>query len=255
MRLQFFISSIIVLYLLELLLPKRKSPPAKSWRQISNVLMMGLGALLVRVVLPVGAVFVAQFALENEWGLLNQFSLPVWLNLVISLTLLDLAIYGQHVMFHKIPVFWRLHRVHHSDTHMDVTTGIRFHPIEILASLLIKFAAIIIIGVSPEAMLVFAIVLNVMAMFSHSNLNLSSSVDKWLRYFIVTPDMHRVHHSVHPFETNSNYGFNIPWWDKLFGTYNEQPIDGHLEMQIGIEKYRAIDDNRLDKLLLQPMRA
>ena len=217
---------------------------------------MSLGTLLVRLVLPVGAaILVAQYSNENQWGLLNLINLPTWLNLLVGITLLDLAIYGQHVMFHKIPIFWKLHRVHHSDTHMDVTTGIRFHPVEILASLLIKFAAIIIIGVSPIAILVFAIVLNAMSMFSHSNISIPINVDRWLRYFIVTPDMHRVHHSVHKFETDSNYGFNIPWWDRLFGTYNNQPVDGHLGMQLGVEKYREKDDNRLDKLLLQPMQA
>lgn len=167
---------------------------------------------------------------------------------------LDLAIYLQHVMFHAVPGLWRLHRMHHADLEFDVTTGLRFHPVEILLSMGIKLAVVLALGPPAVAVLVFEVLLNATAMFNHSNIRIPSAIDRVLRLFVVTPDMHRVHHSIHPSETNSNFGFNLPWWDRLLGTYRPQPTDGHEAMTIGIEQFRTRRDLWLDRMLIQPVR-
>jgi sterol desaturase/sphingolipid hydroxylase (fatty acid hydroxylase superfamily) len=167
---------------------------------------------------------------------------------------LDLAIYLQHVMFHAIPALWRLHRMHHADLEFDVSTGLRFHPLEILLSMGIKLAVVAALGPPAVAVLVFEVLLNVTSMFNHSNIALPPRVDRILRLIVVTPDMHRVHHSIHPDETNSNFGFNLPWWDRLLGTYRPQPRDGHESMTIGVEQFRTRGDLRLDRMLIQPFR-
>ncbi len=188
----------------------------------------------------------------HGWGLFNQLQLPYWLVVIISVLLLDLAIYLQHVVFHAIPVLWRLHRMHHTDLDFDVTTGIRFHPIEILLSMGIKLGVVVILGPPAVAVLIFEVLLNGTAMFNHGNVRIWQGLDRVLRWIVVTPEMHRVHHSIIPAETNSNFGFNSPWWDRLFGTYRAQPSAGHLRMTIGIEQFRNIRDLWLDRMLIQP---
>jgi sterol desaturase/sphingolipid hydroxylase (fatty acid hydroxylase superfamily) len=179
----------------------------------------------------------AIFASEHEWGLLNYYPVPFWLAVVISVVTMDFVIYLQHVMVHAVPAFWRFHRVHHADPDFDVTTGSRFHPVEIILSMFIKFATIAVLGAPVVAVITFEVLLNGMAMFNHSNVRLHPSIDKLLRRVIVTPDMHRVHHSVEDDEANSNFGFNLSWWDRVFGTYRNQPRAGHEAMTIGIHRY------------------
>ena len=194
----------------------------------------------------------AALAQERGWGLFNNLELPAALAIVVSAIALDLLIYLQHVMFHAVPALWRLHRMHHADLDIDVTTGARFHPIEIVLSMLIKLAAVAVLGAPAVAVVIFEVLLNATAMFNHANLRLPEGVDRFLRLVVVTPDMHRVHHSIVPAETNSNFGFNLPWWDRLLGTYRAQPAAGHEAMTIGIEQFRTPKDLRLDRLLVQP---
>lgn len=212
------------------------------------------GTLLIRLMLPAAAVGAAMTAEARDWGILGLVDLPPWVEIVVALVLLDLAIYAQHVLFHAVPSLWRLHRVHHADLEFDVTTGLRFHPIEIAASMLIKLAAVVAIGAPALGVLIFEVILNATAMFSHSNVGLPPGIDRVLRRVIVTPDMHRVHHSIAVRETNSNFGFNLPWWDRLFGTYRAQPAAGHKAMTIGLPQFRDPAELRLDRMLLQPLR-
>ncbi|MGE0630234.1 MAG: sterol desaturase family protein [Hyphomicrobiaceae bacterium] len=195
----------------------------------------------------------ALIAEERGWGLFNVIGAPMWLAFIVSVLALDLAIYLQHVMFHAVPALWRLHRMHHADLEFDVTTGLRFHPVEILLSMGIKLAVVAALGPPAAAVLVFEVLLNATAMFNHSNIRIPAQVDRALRLIVVTPDMHRVHHSIHPSETNSNFGFNLPWWDRLLGTYRAQPREGHEGMTIGIEQFRTKRDLWLDRMLVQPL--
>ncbi len=216
--------------------------------------MAVLDTVLTRIVAPVGAVGFALFAEERGWGLFHLIALPAWTKLVFALFLLDLAIYLQHRLFHYVPVLWRLHRMHHADLDVDVTTGARFHPVEILLSLGIKFLVIVPLGAPPLAVLLFEIALNATSMFNHSNVRVPPAVERVLRWLIVTPDMHRVHHSVVRRETDSNFGFNLAWWDRLFGTYRSKPEAGHQGMTLGIEQFRDARELRLDRMLTQPFR-
>ena len=209
---------------------------------------------MTRIVAPTGAVGFALFAEAHGLGLFNVVAMPAWVEMVLALLTLDLAIYLQHRLFHYAPVLWRLHRMHHADLEVDVTTGARFHPIEILLSLGIKFVVIVPLGLSPLAVLLFEIGLNATSMFNHSNVRVSPAIERVLRCLVVTPDMHRVHHSVVRRETDSNFGFNFPWWDRLFGTYRAQPEAGHDDMTIGIEQFREPSELRLDRMLTQPFR-
>jgi sterol desaturase/sphingolipid hydroxylase (fatty acid hydroxylase superfamily) len=213
-----------------------------------------LDTLATRIVAPIGAVGFAMFAQAHGWGVFNVVALPTWVELVLVVLLLDLAIYLQHRVFHYVPVLWRLHRMHHADLDVDVTTGARFHPIEILLSLGIKFVVVVSLGASPVAVLIFEILLNATSMFNHSNVRLPGSLEPVLRALVVTPDMHRVHHSILRRETDSNFGFNFPWWDRLFGTYRPQPEAGHDAMTLGIEQFRDSKEQRLDRMLTQPFR-
>ena len=209
----------------------------------------------MRLVFPAAAVGMAAFAQARGWGFFNYVEAPYWLAVAISVVILDFAIYLQHVMFHAVPALWRLHRMHHADLDFDVTTGARFHPIEIVLSMLIKFAVIAALGPPAVAVVIFEVLLNATAMFNHSNVRMPAGLDRVLRLFAVTPDMHRVHHSVEDHEANSNFGFNLPWWDRLFGTYKPQPDAGHLGMTLGIRDYRAPNEvDRLDGMLLLPFR-
>ena len=251
-RAMIFIGVFAALAIAERLVPRRGAFQFNKQRWTTNLGVLLIDALLVRLLLPAGAVGIAVLAETREAGLLNLVEWPLALKIVVAFVALDLAIYLQHVIFHAIPLLWRLHRVHHADVHFDVTTGVRFHPIEILLSLLIKIAAIFLIGPPVIAVLLFEIALNATAMFSHSNVRLPLAVDAAVRLVMVTPDMHRVHHSIEAAETNSNFGFNLPWWDRLFGTYRAQPAAGHDKMTIGIPQFRSVDDLRIDRVLAQP---
>ncbi len=236
----------------EVTAPRRELSAGRMVRWTSNLGLVALNSVTIRLLFPVAAAGVAATAADRGWGVLNAFMAPGWIAVIVSVIALDLAIYAQHVVFHKVPILWRLHRMHHTDVDIDTTTGIRFHPIEIVLSMGIKMAVIVALGAPPVAVILFEILLNATAMFNHGNVRLAAAVDRTLRRFIVTPDFHRVHHSVHREETDSNYGFNLSLWDYVFGTYRAQPRDGHLGMKIGLEIFREPPKRRLDQLLIQP---
>jgi sterol desaturase/sphingolipid hydroxylase (fatty acid hydroxylase superfamily) len=238
----------------ELIEPRRTQTIGRGWRWPNNLGVVVVDTLLVRILFPTAAVGVALVAEAHGLGLFNVLPLPAWIGVVASVILLDLAIYFQHVLFHAVPVLWRLHRMHHADLDIDVSTGLRFHPIEILLSMVIKLAVVIALGAPAMAVLIFEVLLNATSMFNHSNVHIPERLDGVVRWFVVTPDMHRVHHSIVARETNSNFGFNLPWWDRLFGTYRAQPAAGHEAMKIGIEQFRDPRELRLDRMLLQPFR-
>jgi len=253
LRLGLFLGVFVVLAVAESWAPRRALLVAKGKRWFANLGILFLNVLLVRWMLPAAAVGIALAAEERGVGLLQLVEWPLWLKIALAVLALDLAIYLQHVMFHAVPLLWRLHRMHHADLDFDVTTGTRFHPVEMLLSMLIKAAVIFVIGAPVAAVLVFEIVLNLAAMFNHSNIRLPVALDAVLRLFVVTPDMHRVHHSLDAGETNRNFGFNLPWWDRLFGTYRGQPRLGHEGMVIGTPAFR--DEKQcatLDGMLLMP---
>ena len=237
-RLSFFFGIFTIMALWELLAPRRSLSQSKLVRWSNNLGLVVLNSVILRLIFPAAAVGVAAVVAQNGWGLLNQIDLPFPITVLISIIVLDIIIYLQHVMVHAVPVLWRIHRVHHADLDYDVTTGSRFHPLEIILSMLIKFAAITALGTPVLAVIVFEIVLNAMAMFNHGNVGLPPRLDRIARRFVVTPDMHRVHHSTEVSETNSNFGFNLSIWDRLFGTYIAQPRAGHTEMEIGIPTCR-----------------
>ncbi len=251
-RLEFFAGILVAVALWEVLAPRRALAHSRLARWPSNLGLVALNTLVLRFAFPIAAVAMAWVAAERGWGVFNLADLPYWLAVTLSVVLLDFAIYLQHVMVHAIPALWRLHRMHHADLDYDVTTGARFHPIEILLSMGIKLTVVTLLGAPPLAVLIFEVILNATAMFNHGNILIPSAIDRLLRWFVVTPDMHRVHHSVVPEETNSNFGFNLPWWDRLFGTYRDQPAAGHEGMTIGIEQFRDQKNLRLDWLLVQP---
>jgi sterol desaturase/sphingolipid hydroxylase (fatty acid hydroxylase superfamily) len=222
----------------EALAPRRALAVSRARRWASNLGIVFMNSALLRIVFPASAVAVAAVAQERGWGLLNQHDAPLALAAVASVVALDLAIYLQHVMFHAVPALWRLHRMHHADLDFDVTTGARFHPVEILLSMLFKLAVIVVLGPPAVAVMIFEVLLNATAMFNHANVRLPAAADRLLRLLVVTPDMHRVHHSVEEHETNSNFGFSLSVWDRLFRTYKAQPDAGHERMTIGIRRYR-----------------
>jgi len=222
----------------ELVAPRRPLTTSKRARWVSNLGLVLIDSVIVRLAFPAGLAGVAFLVQQRGWGLFNQFDLSTLLEIIFSVLILDLAIYLQHVMFHSAPLLWRLHMVHHSDMDIDVTTGIRFHPIEILLSMGIKMAVVVLIGAPPASVLIFEIILNGTSMFNHGNVGYPRHIDSYLRLLVVTPEMHRVHHSAIRWETNSNLGFNFPWWDRLFGTYRNQPAKGHLDMIIGLDQYK-----------------
>jgi len=236
----------------ELAAPRRKLLHTRRSRWPHNFGLLFVDVLVVRLLAPGAVIGVALAAQERGWGFLNLVSLPSWMAFLAGVVLLDLVIYFQHVMFHAVPTLWRLHRVHHADLDFDVTTGTRFHPIEILISTVIKCAAVAAIGAPAAAVLVFEVLLNATAMFNHANASLPGWAERWVRSLVVTPDMHRVHHSVLYDESSSNFGFSLPWWDRLFGTYRPQPRLGHEAMTIGVDAFRSPEDLRLDHLLIQP---
>lgn len=251
-RLGFFFAVLGLMALWESLAPRRRLATARSPRWFANLGLVLIDTVAVRLVLPMGAVAMALLAQERGWGLLNQLAPPEGLALALGVLALDLTIYGQHLLFHSVPIFWRLHRVHHSDPDVDVSTGVRFHPAEILLSMVIKLAAVAALGPSVLAVLVFEIALNAGSLFSHGNVRLPAGLDRWLRLVVVTPEMHRVHHSNLVHETNSNFGFNFPWWDRLFRTYRAQPARGHEAMTLGLDQFRDPARLGLGDLLRQP---
>jgi sterol desaturase/sphingolipid hydroxylase (fatty acid hydroxylase superfamily) len=237
-RLSFFFGVFAIMASWETLAPRRALTVSKAVRWASNLGIVALNTLLLRLLFPAAAVGMATIAASNGWGLLHYYELPFWLAVAMGVVALDLVIYLQHVMVHAVPALWRLHRVHHADLDYDVTTGARFHPIEILLSMLIKLATVAVLSPPVLAVLIFEVLLNATAMFNHGNVRLPAALDRLLRWLVVTPDMHRVHHSVEDDEANSNFGFNLPWWDRLFGTYRAQPRGGHQAMTLGIHHYR-----------------
>ena len=253
-RLAVFLGIFAAVAIGETLAPRRQRSLTRLARWPNNIGVVVVNTLVVRLAFPTAAVGLALLGEARGWGLLNLIELPFWLSVVIAVVVLDGVIYLQHVMFHAVPALWRLHRMHHADQDFDVTTGARFHPIEILLSMVLKLGAVAALGPPALGVLIFELLLNATAMFNHGNWRLPLALDRGLRWFVVTPDMHRVHHSIVPEETNSNFGFSLPWWDRLFGTYRDQPAAGHDAMTIGIEQFREPADQRLDKMLIQPFR-
>jgi sterol desaturase/sphingolipid hydroxylase (fatty acid hydroxylase superfamily) len=253
-RMAFFGGVLAAMAAWEVAAPRRRREIPRLIRWTNNLGVVVIDAALVRLAFPIVAVGLAITAQTQGWGLLNIWGAPAWLAIIVAIPVLDLAIYLQHVMFHAVPALWRLHRMHHADLEFDVTTGLRFHPVEILLSMGLKLAIIAALGPPAIAVLIFEVLLNATAMFNHSNVNIPRGIDGVMRWIVVTPDMHRIHHSIHPSETNSNFGFNLPWWDRLLGTYRPQPREGHEAMTIGIEQFRTRRDLWLDRMLVQPLR-
>jgi sterol desaturase/sphingolipid hydroxylase (fatty acid hydroxylase superfamily) len=251
-RFCFFFGILILMAAWELVAPRRPLTTSKASRWLSNLGIVVMDTLAVRLILSVQAVGLALFVEAHGWGILNNVILPPWMKIILGVLGLDLVIYLQHAMFHALPVFWRLHRMHHTDLDFDVTTGIRFHPLEILLSMGIKMAAVVVLGPSAVAVVLFEVLLNATSMFNHGNVRLPKEIDRVLRLLVVTPEMHRVHHSVVIKEYNSNFGFNFPWWDRLMGTYQAQPTRGHEGMTIGLSQFRDPGRLTLPWLLIQP---
>ena len=252
-RLVFFLGIFAAIAIWELRAPRRMLTVSKSLRWSSNLGLVAINTVLLRLIFPLAGAGMAAFCADNGWGLLNHFAVPWLIAVPLAVIAMDFVIWLQHVMVHAVPAFWRLHQVHHADLDYDLTTGARFHPVEILLSLLIKFATIVVLGAPVVAVIAFEIVLNGMAMFNHGNIGLPANLDRAMRWFFVTPDMHRVHHSIEVDETNSNFGFNLSWWDRLFGTYRDQPRAGQLGMTIGLREHREPQEvARLDGMLLMP---
>lgn len=253
-RLAVFLGVFAIMAAWEVLAPRRRRALARQLRWPGNIAVVVVDTVVVRAFAPLAAVGAAIAAEDRGWGLFNLLALPPAVEVAAAVVVLDLVIYGQHVMFHAIPPLWRLHRMHHADLDFDVTTGTRFHPLEILLSMLIKLAVVLVLGPAAVAVVIFEVLLNATSMFNHGNVRLPARLDGLLRWLVVTPDMHRVHHSILRAETNSNFGFNLPWWDRLFGTYRGQPAAGHEGMTIGLEAFREPAELGLVRMLLQPFR-
>ena len=253
LRLGTFFAVFAVMALWEALAPRRRPEFNCRKRWPHNIALLVIDIAVIRIVAPGVAIGVAIVGETNGWGLLNSIAFPQWLAIAAAIAFLDLVIYFQHVTFHAVPALWRLHRVHHADLDFDVTTGTRFHPLEILISTGIKCAAVAAIGAPALAVLLFEVLLNATAMFNHANVRIPLGMDRFLRWIVVTPDMHRVHHSIVHNESSSNFGFNAPWWDRMFGTYRAQPVGGHEAMTVGVDAFRAPNDLRIDRLLIQPL--
>jgi len=251
-RLTFFFVALGLVAIWEMIAPRRPLGVSKPVRWYTNLGMVVIDAVLLRVLIPAQAVGVAALVGSRGVGILNAFKLPDWAAVVIAVVALDFVIYLQHVMFHTIPAFWRFHMVHHTDLDFDTTTGVRFHPLEILLSMGIKMGAVAVLGAPVVAVVIFEVLLNATSMFEHGNVRLHNRLDRMLRFAVVTPEMHRVHHSVIRQEHNSNFGFNLPWWDRLLGTYRDQPEAGHEEMTIGLGPFRDSRALTLPRLLILP---
>ncbi len=252
LRLAFFFGVLAAVAAWEAVAPRRPLTDSKARRWFANLSLVAVNTAAARVLFPLLPVGMAVLAGQRGWGILPALALPPWAGFAVSVAALDFVIYIQHVLFHFLPVLWRFHRMHHTDLDIDVTTGSRFHPVEIVISFGIKLAAVALIGPPAPAVLAFEILLNATSQFNHGNVRMPAALDRLLRLFVVTPDMHRVHHSVVPRETNSNFGFNLPWWDRLCGTYRREPEEGHAGMTIGLREYRDPALLTLPRLLVQP---
>jgi len=253
-RLCAFVAILAAMALWEIMAPRRAQAIGRWRRWPGNLGIALINSLAVRLVFPVAAVGMGTLVEAKGWGLFQILDAPAWVAVLGSILALDLGIYFQHVLFHAVPGLWRLHRMHHADLEIDVTTGARFHPVEILLSMLIKLGIVAAIGAPALGVLLFEVLLNLTSMFNHGNVRMGPGLDRLLRLFVVTPDMHRVHHSIERRETDSNFGFNLPWWDRLFGTYRAQPALGHHGMTIGLKDFREEGELRLDRMLFQPFR-
>lgn len=249
-RLISFVGVLLIMGGWEVLFERKKQVDSKPKRWLNNLGLVAVDNLILQFGFIMLPVTFAAFAQSKGMGIFNHLSLPVWANWIAAVIILDFIIYIQHVVFHFVPNLWRLHQVHHSDLDIDVTTAIRFHPIEIILSLLVKLTAVAAFGFSPGAVLFFEVILNAAAMFNHANIFIPAPIDRFIRLFLVTPDMHRVHHSVIKKETNSNFGFSLPWWDRICGTYQAQPTAGHDNMVIGLKQYN--NPKSLIQLLIMP---
>ncbi len=243
---------LVVFTVAEALLPRRSRRIPRRRRWPANLGLALLGTIAIRLLGPLVAVGVAAHVEAARFGLLQWLALPAWLALLLAILALDLVIYAQHVAFHRVPVLWRIHRMHHSDLELDATSGVRFHPFEYALSMLVKSAAVVLLGIAPAAVVAFEILLNATAIFNHANLRLAPGLDRWLRRLVVTPDFHIVHHSVRPDEHNRNFGFNLSWWDHLFGTYRARPEKGPVALDIGLAPWRDPAALTLTALLRMP---
>jgi sterol desaturase/sphingolipid hydroxylase (fatty acid hydroxylase superfamily) len=252
-RFGFFLGTFALMALWEVLAPLRVPETSKAIRWPNHVMLAGMNVGLVRVLFPLAAVALAVYAGERGIGLFNMIPIPYLLAFVGSLLALDLAIYLFHLLFHAVPALWRVHRVHHADLDIDVSTGVRFHPIQIILSVIIKSIVILLLGTPALSVLIFEVLSHAITLFNHGNVRISPSLDRVLRWFVVTPDMHRIHHSIHIAETDSNFGFVLPWWDRMFGTYRAEPAAGQARMVVGIESFRTDRDLWLDRLVLNPV--
>jgi sterol desaturase/sphingolipid hydroxylase (fatty acid hydroxylase superfamily) len=253
-RLGCFAGVLAALALWEALAPRRRQEIGRARRWPNNLGVIAVDTIVLRIFFPTAAVGFALLGEERGWGLLNNLTWPAWAKVVVAIVVLDLVIYLQHVLFHSVPALWRLHRMHHADLEFDVTTGVRFHPVEIVISMIIKIGTVTALGAPALGVLAFEVILNATSMFSHSNVRLPERLDGAVRWFLVTPDMHRVHHSIERREADSNFGFNLSWWDRLFGTYRPEPEAGQEGMTLGIPQFREVRELRLDRMLLQPLR-
>jgi sterol desaturase/sphingolipid hydroxylase (fatty acid hydroxylase superfamily) len=247
------VSTFGVMALWEIMAPLRAPDTSKGIRWSNHVMLAAINMALVRVLFPVAAVALAIYASDQSIGLFNMIWAPYALTFAAGVVLLDLTVYVFHLLFHSVPVLWRIHRVHHADLDIDVSTGVRFHPIQMVIAVIIKSAVILAFGLPPLSVLTFEIASHSITLFNHGNVRLSPSVDRVLRWFIVTPDMHRIHHSIHRAETDSNFGFVLPWWDRIFGTYCAEPAAGQERMVVGIESFRTGRDLWLDRLVTNPV--
>ncbi len=234
-----FVAVLVAMVALESAFPRRARLQRRAHRWFTNVGLIIVGTLVLRLVLPIAAVGVAALAVERGWGLFNLVALPTWLEVLAAIVLLDMLIYWQHVAMHRLPLLWRLHQVHHADRDLDASSGVRFHPLEIVLSMLYKCVFIALLGPAVAAVIIFEVLLNACALFNHANLYLPRWLDASLRLILVTPDMHRVHHSVLPAETNANYGFSLSCWDRLFASYVAQPAHGHTGMTVGLAEFQS----------------
>jgi sterol desaturase/sphingolipid hydroxylase (fatty acid hydroxylase superfamily) len=253
-RLAFFIGTLLLVSIWEILQPRRSLRVPKLWRWANNMGLTFFNSFLLRFLFPILAVGFAAICAERGWGLLNLVELPLGIEILIAIILQDLVIYGQHVAFHRIPLFWRFHKMHHADPDYDVTTGARFHPVEICLSMFLKLTVVFLLGPAVISVILFEIILSSLAMFNHANAGLPENFDRSFRKIIVTPDMHRVHHSIHANEHHRNFGFNLSIWDRLFKTYKSQPDDGHLNMTIGLKEYQRHLKQSVLWLILLPFR-
>ena len=254
-RLGVFFSILVIMMMLEWRMPARKAPIKSSTRWFANFGLVFAASLITRLVIPIGLTAVALYNQQHGIGLFNIIDLPIIVAIVLSLLLLDIVIYWQHRLFHRVPILWRLHRVHHADAHVDTSTGLRFHPIEIVLSIVVKLIAVSLLGVPAIAVLIFEITLNGLAMFNHANIRLTPAIEKPLRLVLMTQILHRIHHSQRVSETNSNYGFSVIWWDKLFGSYKSEAKKSDHELDIGLKEYPLPKQNAsLWNLLLMPFK-